>query len=228
VIGGSEDYTGAPYFSALASTLLGADMSHVICEPQAAQVIKTYNPSLMVHPYMRQSQHASSQTTAHAVSGPIIKFLDRLHVIVVGPGLGRDEMMQETARQVVVEAVKRNMPVVLDADGLSLVQKHPDIIRGHHNVVLTPNVVEFKRLWESLKMEGEPDPKQGCAKLAQSLGGVTVVQKGVQDVISNGNQTMICDIDGALKRAGGQGDTLSGSLATFLAWRKAYHEDLWE
>lgn len=37
VIGGSEDYTGAPYFSAMASARLGADMvclPHSINKPQ--------------------------------------------------------------------------------------------------------------------------------------------------------------------------------------------------
>merc|ERR1712230_171358 len=31
-----------------------------------------------------------------------------------------------------------------------------------------------------------------------------------------------------LKRSGGQGDTLTGSLATFLGWRKAYLDKLWD
>jgi len=41
VIGGSEDYTGAPYFSAMASAKLGCDKSHRICEPGAGADIKT-------------------------------------------------------------------------------------------------------------------------------------------------------------------------------------------
>merc|ERR1711977_454377 len=45
VIGGSEDYTGAPYFSAMASARLGCDMSHLICTPDAGAVIKTYSPN---------------------------------------------------------------------------------------------------------------------------------------------------------------------------------------
>ena len=36
------------------------------------------------------------------------------------------------------------------------------------------------------------------------------------------------DIPGGLKRSGGQGDTLTGSLATFLGWRKAYLEKIWD
>jgi len=31
-----------------------------------------------------------------------------------------------------------------------------------------------------------------------------------------------------LKRSGGQGDTLTGSLVTFLAWKRAYQEKLWD
>src|SRR3954451_2896876 len=111
VIGGSEDYTGAPYFSAIASAKLGADMvrllqpstrlqltisqSHVICEPQAAQVIKTYSPNLMVHPLMRQSTHASSSETASDIAKGVIDMLPRLHVLVIGPGLGRDSLMHD-------------------------------------------------------------------------------------------------------------------------------------
>jgi len=33
VIGGSEDYTGAPYFSAIASAKLGADMASLPLHP---------------------------------------------------------------------------------------------------------------------------------------------------------------------------------------------------
>lgn len=116
VIGGCEDYTGAPFFSANASALLGADLSHVICEPQAAQVIKTYSPNLMVHPYMRQSNHRDSTiSTTEEVMGKITPMLGRLHAIVVGPGLGRDSMMQETAGKIILQARKLGMPIVVDA-----------------------------------------------------------------------------------------------------------------
>jgi ATP-dependent NAD(P)H-hydrate dehydratase len=116
VIGGSEDYTGAPFFSANASALLGADLSHIICEPQAAQVIKTYSPNLMVHPYLRQSHHVDADAhTADHVVARIASLLDRLHAIVIGPGLGRDSLMQESAGKVVEEAKKRKLPMVIDA-----------------------------------------------------------------------------------------------------------------
>lgn len=37
-----------------------------------------------------------------------------------------------------------------------------------------------------------------------------------------------CDTQGGLKRMGGQGDILSGAIAAFLAWGKAYEENVWK
>ncbi|KAG8164804.1 hypothetical protein KVR01_005079 [Diaporthe batatas] len=248
VIGGSEDYTGAPYFSAMASARLGCDMSHVICTPGAAAVIKTYSPNLMVHPLMRQSpsqgssdQSASSEP-ADKVASRIIDMLPRIHVLVIGPGMGRDPLMQDTVAQVVAAARGRDVPVVLDADALQVVMRDPGLVRGWRLAVLTPNVVEFGRLCKALGVEervkeaaekagGGGDDKKETARveeLARALGGVTVVQKGFHDFISDGETTVTVDVQGGKKRSGGQGDTLTGSIATFLGWRTAYKEGLWD
>ncbi|KAI1497209.1 H-hydrate dehydratase [Biscogniauxia marginata] len=243
VIGGSEDYTGAPYFSAMASARLGCDMSHVICTPAAAAVIKTYSPNLMVHPLMRQSplpslsnQTSSSEDTDPAhISRRIINLLPRLHVLVVGPGLGRDPLMQDTVARVLAAARERRMPAVMDADALALVLSRPELVMGWREVVLTPNVVEFGRLWKGIVADGghggnvsEDNEAARVEKLSRALGGVTIVQKGARDLISNGDSTLVVDLPGGLKRSGGQGDTLTGSIATFLGWRKAYLDGLWE
>ncbi|KAI1142947.1 Ribokinase-like protein [Hypoxylon sp. FL0543] len=240
VIGGSEDYAGAPYFSAMASARLGCDMSHVICTPGAAAVIKTYSPNLMVHPLMRQSPpHAGSGSSSAAdtdpeqVSSKIIDMLPRLHVLVVGPGLGRDPLMHETCAKVLAAARERKMPVVLDADALALVLKAPELVHGWREVVLTPNVVEFGRLWKGVKTDSQEDASSGADSpdkveaLSRALGGVTIVQKGGTDFISNGDTTLTVDLKGGYKRSGGQGDTLTGSIATMLAWRKAYLDKIW-
>lgn len=229
VIGGSEDYTGAPYFSAMASARLGADMSHVICEPGAAAVIKTYSPVLMVHPYMRSEKHLNDKETIDSISAEVVKMLDRLHVVVIGPGLGRDPAMQETCARVIQEARKRNIPFVLDADGLFLAQTRPDLVQGYEECILTPNVVEFGRLAKAKNIDvDKEDPSTLCEKLAKAFGGPTIIQKGQKDYISNGKHTLVSDGEGGLKRAGGQGDTLTGSLGTLLAYRKAYHDKIWD
>lgn len=114
-------------------------------------------------------------------------------------------------------------------DGLFLLQSRPDIVHGYRRAVLTPNVVEFGRLCVAQGIDpGAGDATQVCARLARALGGVTVVQKGAVDYISDGERTLACDVPGGLKRSGGQGDTLTGALVTFLAWARAYRERLWE
>ncbi|RPA71769.1 carbohydrate kinase [Ascobolus immersus RN42] len=236
VIGGSEDYTGAPFFACNAAALLGADMAHVICEPLAAQVIKTYSPNLMVHPYMRASNHTSSNDDVASAQAKLDSLLERVHSIVVGPGLGRDDLMLETAGKAIEKAKSLGLGVVLDADGLFLLQHKKELLKGYRKAVITPNKMEFMRLCKSFGVEmtsdqpseTQRDGGEDCKRLAQALDGVTVVQKGRVDWISNGKRTICCEMQGGLKRSGGQGDTLSGSLVTMLAWKRAYQEGLWK
>lgn len=198
----------------------------------------------MVHPLMRQSPSSTQAAVAadddaEQVSGRIIDMLSRLHVLVVGPGLGRDPLMHDTCARVLAAVRKRKMPVVLDADALAIVTKSPELVMGWREVVLTPNVVEFGRLWNGVfpdrEQQGGGDKEEGARSesaqvetLAKALGGVTIIQKGEKDLISNGETTLVVDLAGGLKRSGGQGDTLTGSIATFLAWRKAYLDGLWD
>lgn len=236
VIGGSADYTGAPYFSAMASARLGCDLSYVFCEPSAAPTIKSYSPNLMVSPILRSTASISQAQKDKDASGeelakPILDMLPRLHVLVIGPGLGRDTVTQKQVKAVIAAARKHDPPVpmVLDADALWLVQTDPDLIKGHKECILTPNVVEFGRLAKAVGLDHQSsDPEKACQELSKILGGVCIIQKGAVDYISQGTQTTISDFQGGLKRAGGQGDTLTGSLGTFLAWREIYHEGLWD
>lgn len=210
-------------------------------------MIKTYSPNLMVHPLMRQSpspqssNESSSSEPADKIASRIIEMLPRLHVVVIGPGLGRDPLMQDTVAKVIEAARKQGLPLVLDADALLVIQKSPELVKGYKLAVLTPNVVEFGRLCKALgieeevqKKEKENDGDKGKQEtvkveaLARALEGVTIVQKGFNDFISDGKTTLAVDLTGGKKRSGGQGDTLTGSIATFLGWRKAYLDGIWD
>lgn len=58
--------------------------------------------------------------------------------------------MQDTAKELIKKARENDMAIVIDADGLFLVQQHPETVQGYKKAVLTPNVVEFKRLCEKM------------------------------------------------------------------------------
>lgn len=187
------------------------------------------------------SEKSSTNESADKIASRIIDMLSRLHCLVIGPGLGRDPLMQDTVAKVIEAARKNNIPLVLDADALQVVQKFPEIVKGYNLAVLTPNVVEFGRLCKAFGVEEEvqkatesnsgDENKKETARveaLARALGGPTIVQKGFNDFISDGKTTLVVDLIGGKKRSGGQGDTLTGSIATFLGWRNAYLEGLWD
>lgn len=84
------------------------------------------------------------------------------------PSLGRSEHMQLSARIALRLARENQLYVVIDADGLFLVQNDPSVVKGYARAVLTPNVVEFGRLVES------------CVSLARPVGlvgGALLVSK---------------------------------------------------
>lgn len=55
VVGGSRDYTGAPYYAASAALKFGGDLSYIFCSELASMPIKSYSPELMVTPIYRES-----------------------------------------------------------------------------------------------------------------------------------------------------------------------------
>jgi len=138
-------------------------------------------------------------------------------------------MMHSIVAKLIPAAREEGLAIVIDADALMVVQENPELVRGDRGVVLTPNHVEFVRLCKSLGIEMKEDERgELCEKVAKILGGVTVLRKGREDWISNGEVTVRCSVRGGRKRSGGQGDTLTGCVGTFLAWRRAYLEGLWE
>ena len=51
ILGGSEEYTGAPFYAAKSSLMLGADLSFIFCAEAATIPIKSYSPEVMVVPF---------------------------------------------------------------------------------------------------------------------------------------------------------------------------------
>ena len=173
--------------------------------------------------------------------------LSRLHVLVIGPGLGRENYMQTYAKLALSIAREQGMFIVLDADGLYMIGQDASLIKGYRRAVVTPNVVEFKRLSEQLGVDPNTPPDSRAEDISRRLGGVAVLQKGAKDIVAidtTGEEANLAasklstedgdrqrtkevvhvDIEGGLKRCGGQGDVLSGAVGTMLAWGKCYED----
>lgn len=212
VFGGCIMYTGAPYFAAISALKCGADLVHVFCEKEAGTVIKSYSPELIVHPVL-DAEYGMEE---------IDSWLPRLNCVVIGPGLGRNQSMLGRISLIIEKVKSNNVPIVIDADGLWHLAMNPGIIKGYKRAVITPNAMEFSRLVKSVLLKDQsptvnPNPML-VEELAKTLGHITVIHKGNHDIISNGTFTESCSTGGSPRRCGGQGDLLSGSLATFLHW----------
>lgn len=208
VIGGSIEFTGAPYFSSISALKVGADLSYVITVKDAAVVLKTYSPELMVLPFL-------DDPDVVAKTSP---WIDRLHVALLGPGLGRLDSTQEAFEKVIKLCRTKRKPLVIDADGTFFIAKNPDIIKDYPvPVILTPNKMEFLRIIG----ENAPDaPKLEQAKpFLERVGqNVVIFCKDAVDEIITLEKSIKISGGGSGRRCGGQGDMLGGAMATFLVW----------
>lgn len=103
-MGGSKEYTGAPYYVGAASLRSGSDIVHVFCPEEASVPIKSYSPELIVHPILTDTKET-------------IKWLDSCTSISIGSGLGRDPKIGGKLVEI-MEGIsnKDNLPLVCDAD----------------------------------------------------------------------------------------------------------------
>lgn len=229
ILGGCKEYTGAPYYAGISALRCGAELCHVFCTPSAATPIKSYSPELIVHPVIYDSGDAKESglnadnelekwAIERTVAG-VTKWASALDVLVIGPGMGRDEVLLSGVRQVVAKMREAHIPLVIDGDGMWMVTQHPEIVSGYKDVILTPNVVEYRRLCAALGLSDSAP----AAEVAAKMGNLTVLEKGKVDVVSDGTSTATVDQEGSPRRCGGQGDVLSGTTGTFFAWAHKYY-----
>lgn len=143
-------------------------------------------------------------TPGHASAG-------RVQAWVVGPGLGTDE----TAAAALCFALESDVPVIVDADGLTILAAHPELVAGRSApTVLTPHAGEYSRLAGSAPGE---DRVGATRRLADQLG-VTVLLKGNVTVIAEPHGTTYLNVAGQSWAAtAGSGDVLSGIVGALLA-----------
>uniref|UniRef100_A0A6G1SPY1 Adenylyltransferase and sulfurtransferase MOCS3 homolog n=2 Tax=Aceria tosichella TaxID=561515 RepID=A0A6G1SPY1_9ACAR len=221
IVGGARDYAGAPYFAAMAAMRLGADLAYVICSREASHAIKNYSPDLIVTPLLDCLDEGEFSRETDCL-------LSRMHALVIGPGLSRDEFLQERARSLFKKANDLMLPIILDADALLMVNDHPALIKSSSNVLLTPNRIELQRLLNSHYAPEEFNLKdmsvdgiQDLVKKYSSDMRVTVLAKGMTDIICDHSPPFQLSTDpssGSSRRCGGQGDITSGLAGVYIHW----------
>ncbi|HWF70458.1 MAG TPA: NAD(P)H-hydrate dehydratase [Mycobacterium sp.] len=163
---------------------------------------------------VRYAGNAHSEVLAHwpeVIASPTPVAAGRVQAWVVGPGLGTDE----TGAAALWFALETDLPVLVDADGLTILAAHPDLAANRlAPTVLTPHAGEFARLAGA----APGDDRVGAArKLADALG-VTVLLKGNVTVIAEpGGPVYLNPAGQSWAATAGSGDVLSGMIGALLA-----------
>ena len=251
VIGGSFEYTGAPYYAAISSLRAGGDLAHIFCTKSAGIPIKSYSPEIIVHPTLASSWEepiSDFSSYSQSISELTTKWYPALHSLIIGPGLGRDPFLVDYLVPMLVSTAMAQGSfyieklLVIDADGINLLTKHKSLVNNYKNAVITPNTIEFNRLWETYMNTQTPeiftdeswiswrnveDPGiKPAADLARQMG-VCLFVKGKVDVISDGNRIVCVGQPGSHKRCGGQGDVLVALLLHFYGQPKEIMRMCW-
>ena len=208
VVGGHADMGGAVIMSAEAAFHAGAGKVSVVCHAKHHQAILARSPNIMV----RDINALDEKTIQH--------LLTQIDAVCFGMGLGRDEW----AEQVYLEWFNllnqsSHLEVVLDADGLWFLAKHPQKLNTH--VYATPHSGEAATLLGCKPADVEQDRIAVIQQLQQKYAGQWVL-KGAGSLILE-DELFICTQGNAGMGTGGMGDVLAGMIASLKA---QFHEQV--
>ena len=201
---GSRGYTGAAYFAAMGALRTGAGLVYLGVPESiyAIEAVKLNEP--VVFPLPEQGGRLSE-----AAVPEILEKIPRMDAVLIGPGLGLGQGSFAVLKAVLTHAA---CPVVVDADGITLLVPHMDILRGREApTILTPHDGEFTRLFGPV---GEDRMASARAAALESRG--IMLLKGHRTCVTDGIREYRNTTGNPGMAVGGSGDVLAGVLVSLL------------
>ena len=143
LLGGAVEYSGAIRLSVLAYSALksGAGLSTVAVPRFLVPTVSQNILEVMIYPI--DSTDKEIVFNKENIDGLINKF----DVLTIGMGLGRSEEATKIVNYIVENFTGK---LVLDADALYILSKNIDLLnKSRAKIVLTPHMMEFKRLYDA-------------------------------------------------------------------------------
>ncbi|GAA1656236.1 bifunctional ADP-dependent NAD(P)H-hydrate dehydratase/NAD(P)H-hydrate epimerase [Nonomuraea maheshkhaliensis] len=197
VAAGSDQFTGAAVLAVGGALRAGAGMVRYAGREGPVAQVRAHWPEAVVTP----------------LDEPTIDHVGRVQAWVLGPGLGTDDWAHELAARVLGSGV----PVLVDADALTLVARDPGLLRRDAPVLLTPHAGELARLIRAERDDIEAARLAHVRRAAAELG-VTVLLKGSTTVVAEDARPVRVNVTGTSWLAtGGTGDVLAGISGALLA-----------
>lgn len=201
---GSEGFTGAAALAAMGALRSGSGLVYLGVPRCIYQIeaIKLNEP--IVLPLDDQNGMLSINATER-----IAELLPKMDAVLLGPGLG---ISRDTEKIVQFVLETYTGPVVLDADGITLMCKHKNVLRDRiGQTVLTPHAGEFVRLIGRSIIDRRTDALAAAKEL-----GCVVVLKGHQTIITDGVTAYRNETGNPGMAVGGSGDVLAGIITSLI------------
>ena len=197
---GSDNMRGAAALAALGALRTGVGLVTVA---STKKVIGSLSATLYEPIWLRRTKR---NTLAAAQKASAV-------AIGCGMGQGKDTLALVTA----LLREKTDVPLVLDADAINVLCGRASLLsRATRPVILTPHPLEFSRLTGLSVAEIGAD-REGVAKEFAKRRGVTLLLKGKNTVVTNGETVYVNESGNTALAKGGSGDVLTGMLVSFLA-----------
>lgn len=148
----------------------------------------------------------------------ILDNLDKYDVLVVGPGLGMGKKSIEIVTDLI--DIKPKCKIIFDADALNIISANKKLAKTFSTLqdkIITPHQAEAARLLKTSIDSVNNNRINSALELQKKYNGI-VLLKGHGSVIAYNNSKVYVNKTGssALSNAG-QGDSLSGVIASFIA-----------
>ena len=204
ISGGCRNYRGAAQLNLCAALRSGAGIVRLItsdryvsAEPLAGIVIN--------YPGTKDDAYPENAVSDN------LELFDRSDCLLAGSGWGN------AGKKVLADVLTFPRTLVLDADALNIMSRHPEVWNYRANTILTPHYGEACRLAEAFKVKISSDRRVFARNLAEKLNAVIVLK---------GPNTITCSPDGELwinssgssaLAAAGSGDVLAGIVSSCVA-----------
>ena len=211
VVAGSLGKTGAAALAARAALRSGAGLVTAAVPASQQPVV-----AALAAEYMTDALPESSHgIVGRAATARVRELAEAMDAVALGPGLSLGDEAQALARELIA-AVPR--PMVVDADALSALAGHLDLLKGAAGPrLLTPHPGEMARMLGVSIDEIQADRLERARDFAASHH-VWLALKGAGTVVAGPEGTVWINPTGNPGMAkGGSGDVLTGMTGAFLA-----------
>jgi NAD(P)H-hydrate epimerase len=210
IIAGAASYYGAPYFAATAVLKAGAGYARLAAPQSIVPVIAAKGSELVFVP----QQETDSGSIAFANKEILLELVEKVDLVILGPGLSLAEETQRLVRELVEDI---EIPLLLDGDGITAVCQNTTALKHRRaETVLTPHVGEMSRITGKGIHEIKANLVPILQRATHQLNSY-IVLKGAHSLIGYPDERIFINMSGnSGMGTAGSGDVLAGTVAAMF------------